>query len=331
MAGSAYSSDPSSLPDTAFAPADLEHLAVGNRGRLLDARRTPLRITAVDIERCEVEVQIEAFEDRGARWRLPAWEISRLQLAKGSAPAQPDLPARLAVAIEQFDQPLAVPVDTSTSAGTWRRVTEHRARLRLIIQRLAPLLPLESYVQRREGDPRLYAGLDDYLAQHGLLEMDRHLTRTLVSNPRSGELVKGHAIVLAELGLCPFTGTVVRSADLFAGEWSRAMRAEHIVIRMAFAQELWPHLFGPTVRLYRAAATDGAMSRTAPSFVSCTFAEPIADAHFVGGPTTTIAVKWRQDVGPERMLMTFLETAAFNTPYREAEALLIGSPANAAF
>jgi hypothetical protein len=332
MSAPVYQFDPDALSDAAFVPADLALLAVGNRGRLLDARRTPLSITAVDVDRCEFEVRIEAFEDRGARWRLPAWEISRLQLAKDSAPASPGLSAELRHAIECFNRPLVLDANLSAAPRTQRRLAEHRAGLRAVLASIDNLAPLETRVQRREGEPRLYAEVDRYLHAHDLLDMDRAFTRSVVSNPGSGEIVKGHAVVLAELGLCPYQGTVVRDPRLFEGPWSQARRAEHIIIRMAFAQELWASRIKRPLRLYRAAAFDGTITspRTA-SFVSCTFAEQVADEHFAGGATTALAVKWRQHADPARLIMTFLETAAFNGMFKEAEALLIGDPANAAF
>ena len=40
---------------------------------------------------------------------------------------------------------------------------------------------------------------------------------------------------------------------------------------------------------------------------------------------------WRQATPLDRVLMTFLETAALNAPYREAEAILVADPGNRAF
>jgi hypothetical protein len=65
------------------------------------------------------------------------------------------------------------------------------------------------------------------------------MTQAYISNPGSGEVIKGHAIVLAELGLCPFTGKAVRDPATFAGEWDRSRRAEHIVARSGFTRALW--------------------------------------------------------------------------------------------
>ena len=84
--------------------------------------------------------------------------------------------------------------------------------------------------------------------------------------------------------------------------------------------------------LYRAAAVDGPLPiRDPTSFMSCTFSEQVAAAHFTGGPTTQTAVMWRQVLDPARLLMTFLETAGMNDRFSEAEAVLIADPTNLAF
>ena len=207
MADSVYQSDPAAEPDTNFQLGDLALAVAGNRGRLLDARRTPLSLTAVDPVRCEIEVRIDAFEDRGTRWRLPAWEITRLQLAHDSQRASPAAIAELRRAVERFNRPLLVEADAAAIADTRRRIEEQRALIRAELAFVDMRIDLETCVQRRVGEPRLYAALERCLANQQLTELDRRFCETMVSNPRSGELVKGHAIVLAELGLCRFEGT----------------------------------------------------------------------------------------------------------------------------
>ena len=78
--------------------------------------------------------------------------------------------------------------------------------------------------------------------------------------PALGEHVKAHAIVLAELGLCAYGGKVVRDPRALEGEWSRERRAEHVIGRLAFAQELWSRLGPPALprRRHRGAAAAGA-------------------------------------------------------------------------
>ena len=332
MPNPVYESDPAAEPDTYFQFGELALAVAGNRGRLLDARRTPLSLIAVDPVRCEIEVRIDAFEDRGTRWRLPAWEITRLQLARDSQRASAAATAELRRAVKRFNRPLLVDADVAATAGTRRQVKEQRALVRAALESVEVRIDLRKCVQRREGEPRLYAALERCLATQQLTELDRRFCETMVSNPQSGELIKGHAIVLAELGLCRFEGTMVRDPELFDEPWSRYRRAQHLIVRLAFAQELWASGVRRPLTLYRAAAVDGRLPpRRSASFVSCTFSEQVADEHYAGGPKTRSAVKWRQTVGVERLLMTFLETAAFNQQFKEAEAVLIGDPSNLAF
>lgn len=327
-----YESDPEAAPDAEFVSGELRYAVIGNRGRLLDARRTPLSVTAVIAQRAEFEVRIEAFEDRGTLWQLPLWEIGRVQFAADSAKATPDVVLGLQQAVERFDRELILEADTDAVADTRRRIAAAREHVRGLLGDLAGRIDFAGCVRRREGDKRLYLALHQLLEQRDLLELDRGFTEAIVSNPRSGELVKGHAIVLAELGLCPFRDTVVRGPAVFAGDWSRARRAEHLIARIAFAQELWATVSAQPLTLYRAAAVDGPLlARDPGSFVSCTFSEQVAAAHFAGGPTTQTAVTWRQVIDPTRLLMTFLETPAMNNRFREAEAILVADPANLAF
>src|SRR5690348_5732147 len=80
-----YQSDPDSAPDTEFVPGELRHLVAGNRGRLLDPRRTPVHVTAVSPETGFFEVEIDAFEDAGARWLIPLESAASYQFASGGA------------------------------------------------------------------------------------------------------------------------------------------------------------------------------------------------------------------------------------------------------
>ena len=87
MAGSVYQSDSNATPDSEFLPGGLHHLVAGNRGRLLDARRTPVHVTGVRAETGFFEVEVDAFEDTGARWLVPLESASSYQFAAGGAMA----------------------------------------------------------------------------------------------------------------------------------------------------------------------------------------------------------------------------------------------------
>jgi hypothetical protein len=291
-------------------------------------------VTAVSPATGAFEVRIDAFEDAGARWELVLHEITRFQFAAGAAVAEAGMIAALQEACTRGARPLMVDADPAARAATEQRLAAARAE---VTAWLAPRLPdpvpdLAGAVQRREGDSRLFALLEDFLAGRGVSDLERALTATLASNPNAGEVVKGHAIVLAELGLCPYRGTVVRDLGLFSGAGARSRRAEHLIARLAFTQQLWRACGHEAVTLYRGAATDGPLpAAPAHSLVSATFSSAVAEAHFTGGPASCAGVLWRQRLPLSRLLMTFLETRAFSGRFHEAEAVLIADPGNRAF
>src|SRR5438270_6866840 len=80
-----YEFDRDPAPDSDFVAGALDRLVVGNQARLLDARRTPVRVTAVSPDTGAFEVEILAFEDAGARWELGLDEVTRFQFAGQAA------------------------------------------------------------------------------------------------------------------------------------------------------------------------------------------------------------------------------------------------------
>jgi hypothetical protein len=328
-----YQSDPNAAPDSDFVSGELHHLVVGNRGRLLDARRTPVEVVAVDAEMGDFEVELRAFEDAGVRWELALDEVHRFQFARRAAVAAPAYVTELRRAQARFARELHIECTAPARHQTLAAIAGERRALRGWLSS-APVgeLDLAGHVERREGSPELGALRHRFLSQRRLEDLDGQFATTFVRNPRSGELIKGYAIVLAELGLCPYRGRVVRDPALLRGTYSTARLAEHLIVRLAFIRELWRRLQPVEVTLYRAAALDGPLQAPRPSsFVSATFSAEVAEDHFRGGRTTRTAVMWRATLPIERLLMTFLETPALNESYREAEAILIADPANRAF
>ncbi|MBO0808028.1 MAG: hypothetical protein J2P32_06965, partial [Actinobacteria bacterium] len=90
-----YQADPEALPDDRFAPGELGWLVAGNDGRLLDARRTPVRVSAIDLQRGFFEIEITAFEDKGARWLVPLEEVTRYQFSPEGVRASASMIARM--------------------------------------------------------------------------------------------------------------------------------------------------------------------------------------------------------------------------------------------
>jgi hypothetical protein len=208
-----HESDPEQAPDSDFEPSDLGHLVPGNAGRMLDTRRTPVRVGSVDPDLGSFDVEVLAFEDRGARWLFEAERVSHFQFPPDARRAGTATVAALAVAVERFGRPLDIPIDPRARARTRARVRDEERRAAAVLGE-APRLDLGG----RLGDASLQGAPHGYLAARGLTDLEAGFAERYVSSPSSGELVKGHEIVIARLGLVAYHGKVVRDPHLFAGE-----------------------------------------------------------------------------------------------------------------
>ena len=262
-----YEHDPDAAGDEAFEPGVLAHLVAGNRGRMLDPRRTPVTVIGVDGVRGEVELEVGAFEDAGTRWQLPIEDVSRFQFPLRSDRLAGDEVQELEQLVAKLARRIRIPVEAETRERTLVELAQERERVRPELLREPGLQELElgRCVQERTGSTIATAVLDGLLEAGGLVGLERSLSQTYVSNPNSGEVVKGHAIVIAEMGLCPYTGKAVRDEALFDGDGARDRRRRHILLRLAFVQELASLLGLAAVELYRGTAvSDGLERRRAP-------------------------------------------------------------------
>jgi hypothetical protein len=335
-----YQSDPDRAPDSDFEPGLPAHAVVGNHGRMLDPRRTPVLVVDVDVPHGFVVLEVTAFEDTGARWAIELERIGDFQFALTSARAQESEVAAMARAVERLDRPLDVPADPRARSVTGDRLRSEQsaardwltgtgsfragARQRDLATRLTSPLTV------RDGDAELTADLAGYLEARGVLDLERAFADAFVSNARAGEMVKGHRIVLAELGLVAYHGTVVRDPATFDPPLDRARRAEHLLARLGFVRAAFELAGIAEVTLYRGLAVEGLLRlHQQRGFVSATFDRAVASSFLEAG--TRLGVMYRQRLPVERLFMTFLETEQLNRTYAEAEAVLLAEEDNLAF
>ncbi|NNF44995.1 MAG: hypothetical protein HKO59_03655 [Phycisphaerales bacterium] len=321
-----YQSNPDMLPDSAFTPATLDHLVVGNRGRMLDQRRTPVTIVGVVETTGFVVLRIDDFEDRDATWSIPFEEIDRYQFALDAQRVDDATRRRLAATVTRLNHPLCVPADGAQRALTEKRVAGEEKRaaawLATASRFIADSRPLPDPDTRR-GDPVLGADLLRYLATRGLDDMEEAFATQYVSAPHSGELVKGHRIVIAELGFVGYEGKMIRDPGLFNGPWSRERRAEHVCARLGFIRALFGRLGRSTLAVYRGLSIEGDIEpRRRDTFVSTTLARAVAESHFDCGRPGSTRMLLGFTVPVSRVFMTFFETPALSRQFLEAEAVL---------
>ena len=326
--------DPAMAPDTDFVPGALSYLVPGNTGRMLDRRRTPVRVVALDLETGQWDCEVLAFEDQGAHWQLPFESVTSYQFARDAASADEGSLRRIRSAVRKFNRPEPLPLNPRARRPTARKIeklrTEAAAWLRAESKFIASHGTLD--LGSRQGSPLLARDLQAFMEARGLWDLERDFAASMVSNPGSGEIVKGHARALADLGLASYHGTVMRDPASFAPPWTMERRREHIVARLAFVREAFT-LFGlgPPV-LYRAVSSAGPLEPRRPqTFISATFNLEVAMSLFGPAWDGRSARIERQTVPLERLFMTFLETAAMNRQFREAEAILLEDPGNPSF
>ena len=323
-----HESAPDQAPDSNFVPGELHHLVPGNAGRMLDTRRTPVAIRAVDVDLGTFEVEVLAFEDRGARWLLEAERVSHFQFPPDAGRADGMTLVALAAAGDRFGRSLDIPADPTARRRTLARLRaeEHTAAA------VVGDAQLRIDVNRRVGDVFVQRLIADYMAARAMTDMETTFAERYASNPSSGEMVKGHEIVIARLGLVPYRGKVVRDPDLFAGEWSEERRADHVVARLAFVRAMLRAAGQDRLWLYRGLTSEGPLRVPPPrTFVSATFSRAVAESIADRGPATVVSVLIGQLISADRVFMTFIETAQLNRTYQEAEAILLADRRNRAF
>jgi hypothetical protein len=327
--------NPDMAPDSEFEPGELCHLTAANQGRLLDARRTPVRLVALHGETGMFEVEILDFEDRGARWQYPFEAIGRFQFALGSNLASPEVVAGFRAIIERFDKPLQIDVDDRVVRETRLRLATERERAGIWLSRHSRFFASRQRlpIGEAQGVPLLYDDLQAYVHEQGLDDLEEAFATQWASNSESGEFIKGHRIVVAELGLSPFEGKIVRDPTLFEGAGNKVRRSQHILKRMAFVQEVFSRGGIERPVLYRTLSCSGLLEprNASQSFISATFSRAVAEALFAEHDKTRTIAMYRQAVPLERLFMTYLETRQFNHPFQESEAVLIADPSNLAF
>lgn len=326
--------DPAMAPDTEFVPGAPALLAPGNTGRMLDTRRTPVRVAELQLRTGSWICEVLAFEDKGARWTLPFERVTSFQFDRDAASLDTATLRGVRTAIRTFSRDASRPANRRAIASTARRISTLRGEVAAWLDANSTLIAEGGSLDRgsRDGSPPLAADLEAFMRARGLWGIERDFATAFVSNPGAGEIVKVHAMALADLGLASYYGTIVRDPASLEGAWTMGRRKEHIVTRLAFVREAFTRFGVAPLVLYRAIAAEGPLGAGRPrTFVSATFSLDVAMSLFGVASDGRNARLDRQIVPLERVFMTYLETAAMNGKFREAEALLLEDPDNPAF
>ena len=143
------------LPDTYFHLGSLKYIVPGNEGRLLDPRRTPVRVLDMKRKSGFFVLEVLDFEDKGALWKLPLENADHLQFDSESTEACAADIELYAEIISRLDQPLTIPADPRCQMESENNIASLRKDVRVWLETNSEVL--ESRVQldfsRRVGSP----------------------------------------------------------------------------------------------------------------------------------------------------------------------------------
>jgi hypothetical protein len=329
-----YEHDPRQLPDSEFAIGSLNLLQPGNVGRMLDPRRTPIRVVDARSDVGMFELEVTAFEDAGAHWVLPLEDVVKFQFALGSAEASVGDVVLFEAAVREFSEPLTMETDQRSARATAVRLEEEANAAEAWLTEHSTFFRNGGKLDTSDpdGPTDLRSDLLRYLDSRGVGDLERALSAIWVSNPRSGEIVKGHEIAMARLGLAKYEGSVVRDPAALDGSWSHERRSDHIAARLGFIRAMFRAAGVDEVVLYRALSFERMPEgkRTA-TLLSATFSLAVATSWLESDPTRFAVTLMRQPVPVERLFMTYLETDAMNSQFKESEGVLMAQPAGLLF
>src|SRR5687768_9803898 len=213
--------DPNRAPDTDFEPGELHHFCVGNEGRLLDFRRTPVQVMRMCDATGLATIEILGFEDKGALWDLPYEEVGKCQFKKGSARAPAEALARIEREAARLNRQIEIPCDSSQRDETLAAISRERERAGAWLALHSRFFQSGQALPQGEADgsPLLYADAKHYMAHRACGDLEALFARHFVSHVFN-EAVKAHRIAVAQLGLAPYVGKILRDPAQTAGALS---------------------------------------------------------------------------------------------------------------
>jgi hypothetical protein len=330
---SPYQYNADKLPDSKFERGTFEHIVVGNEGRALDYRRTPVRIKEIRESSGLIVLEILEFEDKGNTWEAPFEAVGTFQFALEAARTDTTRRSRYETIAEKLNKPLAIACDPDARRATLSDLSdaERDARKWVQLQSTGLRARLSVDFSRTDGLEALYSDTAIYMRHCGLEENEARFAADYACKFHYSENVKAQRIVMAEMGLVPYEGTIVREEREHEGRFSRVRRREHILRRMGYVRALYRELGFESVLVYRGIHCVALPARPRNrTFVSSTtnlavaeslacFREPVND----NKPGYRVGVLMSQQVPLERVFMTYMETAQMNNPYKESEVVLL--------
>ena len=225
-----HQSNTSVLPDELFVPGEFKHLAVGNECRLLDRRRTPGKIIAIEMDGGFFRWEISDFEDKGKFWDVIFERVSAYQFNRESAELSIPVVKDIEACIQRVAELIHIKPDAHVAAKTNKNIKARTDAILIWLNQHSEFFKSETALdfQNRLGPVLLRSDFNKYMASVGLDVIERQTADIQVLNPHSGDWIKATQIVMAEMGLKDYHGSQIRTDRVFDGIGSKQNRRLHI-------------------------------------------------------------------------------------------------------
>lgn len=312
--------------------ASVAHLVVGTQLYLNDPRRTPVVVLHCDPATASFTVEVADFEDAGAVWAFALWDIAKFSVQADARRMEADDCALLEVNVKALNRNAHIPASDAARRQTLKTVRDLQRDVTDWLNQDFPNLPTDTVLQDPHLCPLWATAFAAFINAKNLTPMEQDFVSAYVSNPNAGEMIKGHRMTLAHLGLCSYEGPELRDPALMEGDWTLSKGGAHVMARLAFMRALLSRCGLATLPLYRAIYGKGGLDQPRNTgFVSTTLNRDVADALFQSGQKTNAAALYWQEVTTDRVFMSCIETPALSARYNEAEVVLIFDASNSIF
>lgn len=316
------------LHDSCFEMGTLYHIVPGNKGRVLDGRRTPGFIEKYDDESAMFIWRITDFEDKGECWEVLAEEILAYQFEKDSGRLTQAKMEEIESKCKLLSEKLIIYSSELEYKKTLKLIEEEKNKAKNWFVNKSQFVSLgESQldIKSNSGLQFLYNDLISYMDICGVLDLERKTANQYLLNPYSGEWIKGLRIVMAEMGLIDFNEKIPRTKDVFEGIESKEKRRQYIISRMAFVQAFFKLSGYEEVQLFRGMSTEGTLFEKPRTLLSASFNPEVGKAfsNIDRNQQITFSYLIKFTYSIKNLFMTFFETKAFNERYQEQEAVIL--------
>jgi hypothetical protein len=324
---SIYEYDEEIRSDSEFLPGSPKFIVPGNRGRLLDARRTPIKIERYVPESGLVHLRIEKFEDAGNVWQVPAEQITRYQFELNSQTLDELQAAEIQAAMRKFSGRLQIEPEGTVREATEREIAAKSIEAATWLKANSKFLESGAKLDllARTGPTPLRKDFEAYLEEFDLRKMDAELAIQWACQ-NGGEAVRLLQIRMAEIGLIRYDSTIIRDERL--RDRLGDLRT-YVLHRLAFIRALFETLSIDALTLYRGMSSERGWRRLRKCWSSWTPVLHVAQCHadyesygqHRGASNDSYLVKRTFPIA--KLFMTYFETEGLNKQWKETEVIVM--------